>query len=70
MTLEKAKAYIKRAGAIYGDSCKYEYGRWHHWITKFTSWEDAEKWLYTEQSDFRTRELISKTEARKYGYKE
>ena len=28
----------------------------------------AEKWLNTEQYDFRERELISKTTAKKYGY--
>lgn len=70
MTLERAKAYLKKNGFIYGDSYKYEFRQWHHWITKFETWEEAEEWLYTEQYDFRTRELISKSKARKYGYRE
>lgn len=38
------------------------------YLTKFGNREDAEKWLRTEEYDFRERELIRKTEAiRRYG---
>ena len=47
---------------------KYDFGTWHHRITKFTSFEDALKWLKTEENDFRTREFISKAAAKKLGY--
>lgn len=33
---------------------------------KFDSLEEAEKWLHTEEYDFRTRSLVSKTYAKRY----
>ena len=33
---------------------------------KFDSLEEAEKWLNTEEYDFRTRSLVSKTYAKRY----
>lgn len=63
------KKYFQRYGCLYGDSYKFEFGKWHHSITKFTSLEEAEKWFVTEQRDFRTREFITKSEAKSYGYK-
>lgn len=63
------RKYFKRYGCLYGDSYKYEFGRWNHRISKFDNLEEAEKWFVTEQYDFRTREFITKTEAKSYGYK-
>lgn len=63
-----ARKYFEKNGKIYGDSYKYEFGVWSHIVTEFDSYDDAEKWLYSEEFDFRTRELITKTEARKLGY--
>lgn len=38
------------------------------YLAKFDSKEDAEKWLNTEEYDFRERKILSKTEAiRRYG---
>lgn len=38
------------------------------YLAKFDCKEDAEKWLNTEERDFREREIISKTEAiRRHG---
>ena len=62
------RKYFEKNGKIYGDSYKYEFGRWSHKVREFDSYEAAEKWLDTEECDFRTRELITKTEARKLGY--
>lgn len=48
---------------IYGVSSKYDFGRWDHVVYVFENREIAEKWLYTEEYDFRERELMSKTAA-------
>lgn len=63
-----ARKYFEKNGKIYGDSYKYEFGVWSHIVTEFDSYDDAKKWLYSEEFDFRARELITKTEARKLGY--
>lgn len=66
--MKNPENYFKKKGFIFGDSYKYAFGRWHHHIYKFTDWDKAVEWLCTEEYDFRSRELISKTEAIKYGY--
>lgn len=48
---------------IYGVSSKFEFGEWSHNVYVFEARETAEKWLNTEESDFRERELMSKTAA-------
>ena len=58
------KSYFKRYGKIYGVSYKYAFGHWTGYINKFRSLEEAEKWLHTEEGDFRTRELGSLTYCR------
>lgn len=60
--------YFKKNGFIYGDSYKYAFDEWEHNIYRFTDWDTAQRWLHTEQYDFRERELISLTEARRRGY--
>ena len=50
---------------IYGVSSRYEFGCWNHRVYKFNDKETAEKWLNTEEADFRMRELMSKTAAMK-----
>lgn len=47
----------------YGVSSKYDYGKWYHVVYRFSTDEQAEKWLETEEYDFRERELMSKTAA-------
>lgn len=47
----------------YGVSSKYEFGNWNHIVYVFDEKEDAEKWLHTEEYDFRERELMTKTAA-------
>ena len=51
--------------AIYGVSSRYSFGMWNHKVYKFSDKATAEKWLNTEEADFRTRELMTKTEATK-----
>ena len=53
------------ARAIYGVSSRYEFGMWNHRVYKFYDKETAEKWLNTEEADFRMRELMTKAEATK-----
>lgn len=48
---------------IYGVSSKFEFGQWNHRVLVFENKEYAEKWLNTEEYDFRERELMTKTEA-------
>lgn len=50
---------------IYGVSSKYNFGSWNHVVYVFDNNEDAEKWLHTEEYDFRERELMTKTRATK-----
>ena len=50
---------------IYGVSSRYSFGMWNHRVYKFYDKETAEKWLNTEEADFRMRELMSKTAAMK-----
>lgn len=57
------KNYFNKNGYIYGVSTKYNFGRWTGYAKKFTNLEEAEKWLETEEYDFRERELCSKTRA-------
>lgn len=64
------RTYLSKNGFVFGDSAKYEFGRWRHSITRFTSEEEAERWLNTEEYDFREREFISLTAAKRLGWKE
>ena len=57
------KKYFEKNGFVYGVSSKFNFGRWNHSVVKFTNYEEAEKWLETEQYDFKERELCSKTRA-------
>lgn len=68
-TLESCRAYFEKHGFIFGDSFKYDFGGFSHRVERFDDFSEAERWLNTEQYDFRTRELISKSEAKKRGYK-
>ena len=43
---------------IIGTSSKYDFGRWNHSVRVFETQQEAEKWLYTEEGDFRERELF------------
>lgn len=59
----KNTATISRNRA-YGVSSKYEFGAWNYVVYgPFTCEEDAQKWLHTEEYDFRDRALMSKTAA-------
>ena len=53
------------ARTIYGVSSRYSFGMWNHRVYKFANKASAEKWLHTEEYDFRIRELMSKTAAMK-----
>lgn len=48
---------------IYGVSSKYDFNAWDHRVYIFENKEAAEKWLNTEEYDFRDRELMTKTSA-------
>lgn len=63
--MKNAKKYFEKNGFIFGNSYKFEFGKYSNHITEFKNFEEAEKWLHTEEADFRTREFISKTEAMK-----
>jgi hypothetical protein len=66
----KANNYFKKYGVIYGVSEKFSFGRLTGYARKFDNMEEAEKWLHTEEADFRTRSLVSKTYAKRYGLRE
>lgn len=48
---------------IYGVSSKFNFGKWEHIVYVFSDKTSAEKWLNTEEADFRERELMTKTAA-------
>lgn len=50
---------------IYGVSSKYDFGNWEHRVYVFDNQAEADKWLNTEEGDFRERELMTKTAATK-----
>ena len=50
---------------IYGVSSRFEFGMWNHRVYKFRDKENADKWLNTEEADFRMRDLMTKVEATK-----
>lgn len=50
---------------IYGVSSRYSFGMWNHRVYKFSDKSTADKWLNTEEADFRMRELMTKSEAMK-----
>ena len=62
----KVETYFKKNGFVYGVSEKFSFGRWVGYSKKFHSMEEANKWLNTEECDFRTRSLVSKTYAKRY----
>lgn len=55
---------------IYGVSSKFEFGSWNHVVYVFDNMKITEKWLNTEEYDFREREIMSKTSAIKLAGKE
>lgn len=48
---------------LYGVSSKYDFGHWDHRVYHFSDAASAEKWLRTEEYDFREREIMTKTQA-------
>ena len=62
----KPETYFNKFGKIYGVSEKYEFGKWNGYSKVFTNFDEALKWLHTEENDFRCRKLCSKTEAKEY----
>ena len=48
---------------IYGVSSRYYFGLCHRRVYKFNDKETAEKWLNTEETEFRIRVLVTKSEA-------
>ncbi len=48
---------------IYGVSSRYAFGMCNRRVYKFNDTETAEKWLNTEEAEFRVRELMTKSEA-------
>ncbi len=66
----KPETYFEKNGCIYGVSSKYNFGRWTGYAKKFDNLEEAYLWLFTEEYDFRERELCSLTEAKRWGWKE
>ena len=66
----KAEKYFEKNGVVYGVSEKFNFGRLTGDSKKSDSMEKANEWLNTEECDFRTRSLVSKTYAKRYGLRE
>ncbi|MEG1564973.1 MAG: hypothetical protein RR365_14810 [Bacteroides sp.] len=63
MTEDKLLEYFQKNGVIYGVSSKHTFGGWEHSVELFDDYEKANRWLNTEQRDFRERELFTKAGA-------
>lgn len=61
----KYEKYFEKTGKIYGVSSKFNFGRWEHYVKGFDDLQKAEKWLHTEEYDFRERELMSLSASKK-----
>lgn len=61
----KTSTYLNKTGKIYGVSSKFWFDHWEHVGYEFDNLEEAERWLHTEEHDFRERELMSLTAAEK-----
>lgn len=49
---------------LYGVSSKFNFGKYEHVVYgPFGDEKIAQKWLHTEEYDFREREIVSKTRA-------
>ena len=64
----KVETYFKKNGFVYGVSEKFEFGKWNGYAKKFDSMEDANKWLETDEHDFRIRSLTSETYVKENKY--
>lgn len=62
----KYTTYFSKTGRIFGLSSKCEFSTWNHRVYLFTDLRAAEKWLETEEADFRERELCSKARAESF----
>lgn len=47
---------------FYGVSSKLNFGAYEHVVYVFDNKEDSQKWLETEEHDFRERKLMSETD--------
>lgn len=61
--MDKLK-YFNKNKMVFGVSYKGNYDFFNTQIVKFNSWASAIEWLNTEEYDFKSRELISKTRAK------
>lgn len=63
LNLSKERKLMTMRGIIYGVSSKYNFG-WEHIVYgPFKNEEDADKWMQTEEYDFREREIMCKSAA-------
>lgn len=61
--MDKLK-YFNKNKTLFGVSYKNNYDFFNTQIVKFDNWASAIEWLNSEEYDFKTRELISKTKAK------
>lgn len=63
--MKRIKNYFEKNGFVYGVSSKYDFGKWNHSINCFENLESALEWLHTEEYDFRERELMTESAAKR-----
>lgn len=62
--MNRSKNYFDKNGFIYGISYGFNFGTYKVYeLLKFNDFERALLWLSTEQGQFKTRELVSKSRA-------
>ena len=67
--MRDAKKYFYRNGYVFGSITNFEHDNCSRQVCKFTNWKDAQMWLDAAENAYQKRELVTKTEALKYGYK-
>ncbi len=67
--MRDAKKYFYRNGYVYGSITNSEHDNCSRQIHRFTNWKDVQIWLNAVENTNQKRELLTKTEALKYGFK-
>ena len=67
--MKNAEKYFNRNGYVFGGITNFKHDNCSRQARRFTNWKDALIWLDAVENSNQKRELITKTEALKYGFK-
>lgn len=67
--MKDAKKYFNRNGYVYGGVTNFDHERCSRQTFRFSNWEEVQLWLDAAENSNQKRELLTKSEALKYGFK-